>query len=123
MVPVRRLDNAVAGWTNAVEKLHLPARSMNHRREAMDAFAPLNRKRGIEVTPRLYSSRDLTRATLSVGAIGALLFSTAYIVRPFVSAFIWATMIVLSTWPLLIGLQARLWGKRGLATLVMTLAL
>ncbi len=70
-----------------------------------------------------YSSRDLTRIVLSVGAIGVLIVSTAWIVRPFVSAFLWATMIVISTWPLLIGLQTRLWGKRGLAVTVMTVAL
>ena len=68
-------------------------------------------------------SRDLTRATLSVGAIAALITSTVWIVRPFVSAFLWATVIVMSTWPLLLGLQARLWGKRGIAVAIMTLAL
>ncbi len=70
-----------------------------------------------------YSSRDLTRATLSVAAIGVLICSTAYVVRPFVSAFVWATMIVLSTWPMFLSLQGRLRGKRGLATSVMTIAL
>jgi predicted PurR-regulated permease PerM len=60
---------------------------------------------------------------MSVGAIGALIVSTVWIVRPFVSAFLWATVIVISTWPLLLRLQARLWGKRGMATGVMTLVL
>ena len=69
------------------------------------------------------SSYDLTRSTLSIGTIALLIVSTAWIVRPFVSAFLWATVIVISTWPLLVSLQARLWGKRGLATTVMTLAL
>jgi len=32
-------------------------------------------------------------------------------------------MIVVATWPLMLGVQARLWGKRGLATAAMTLAL
>jgi len=70
-----------------------------------------------------YSSRELTRAVLSIGAIGALIVSTAWILRPFVSAFLWAAMMVISTWPLLLGLQARLRGKRGMAVLVMTVAL
>ncbi len=70
-----------------------------------------------------YSSYDLTRSTLSIATIGLLIVSTAWIVRPFVSAFLWATVIVISTWPLLMRLQARLWGKRGMATAVMTLAL
>jgi predicted PurR-regulated permease PerM len=69
------------------------------------------------------SSRDLPRTILSVGAIGALIVATVWIVRPFLSAFLWAVMIVISTWPLLIRLQARLWGKRGMAAAVMTFAL
>src|ERR1700730_6509515 len=70
-----------------------------------------------------FTSRDLTRTTLSVGAIGALIVSTASIVSPFVSAFLWATMIVISTWPVLLSLQARLRGKRGMAVLIMTVVL
>ena len=69
------------------------------------------------------SSQDLTRTTLSVGTIGLLIVSTAWIVRPFVSTFLWATMIVISTWPVLLRLQARLSGKRGLAVFVMTVVL
>ena len=70
-----------------------------------------------------YSSRDLTRIVLSVVAIGVLVLGTGWIVSPFVSAFLWAAMIVISTWPLLLRLQVRLWGKRGMAAGVMTLAL
>lgn len=39
------------------------------------------------------------------------------------SAILWATVIVISTWPMLLRLQARLWGKRGMAVTVMTVAL
>src|SRR3954465_15880711 len=70
-----------------------------------------------------FSSRDLTRTTLSVAAIGVLIISTGWIVRPFVTAFLWATVIVISTWPLLLMLQARLWGRRGMAAGGLTLAL
>jgi predicted PurR-regulated permease PerM len=69
------------------------------------------------------SSDDLTRNMLAVLFIGALILSTAWIMRPFVSAMLWATMIVISTWPLMLNLQGRLGGKRGLATAVMTFAL
>jgi predicted PurR-regulated permease PerM len=69
------------------------------------------------------SSDDLTRTLLAVLFIGALILSTAWIMRPFLSALLWATMIVISTWPLLLNLQARLGGRRGLATAVMTVAL
>ena len=83
----------------------------------------VDHERGARIATVSYSSRDLTRATLSVGAIGALIVSTAWIVRPFVSAFLWATMIVISTWPVLLGLQARLRGKRGMAVFIMTVVL
>jgi predicted PurR-regulated permease PerM len=78
---------------------------------------------GVEVPQPNDSSHDLTRSVLSIGTIGLLIVSSAWIVRPFVTAFLWATVIVISTWPLLLSLQARLWGKRGMATTVMTLTL
>jgi predicted PurR-regulated permease PerM len=65
--------------------------------------------------------RDLTRNTLGVLFIGVLIVATLWVLRPFIAPTIWATMIVVSTWPMLRWLQARLWGRRGLAVLVMTL--
>ncbi len=38
-------------------------------------------------------------------------------------ALIWSTLIVVSTWPLMLAVQKRLWGKRSLAVIVMTIAL
>ena len=70
-----------------------------------------------------YSSRDLTRVVLSVSAIATLIATTLWIVLPFATAFLWATVIVISTWRLLLSLQARLWGRRGMATAVLTVAL
>ena len=66
---------------------------------------------------------DVTRTTLAVLFISLLILASFWVVRPFISAFIWATTIVIATWPLLIKLQQRLWGKRRLAVLVMSLAL
>ena len=65
--------------------------------------------------------RDLTRNTLGVLFIGVLIVATLWVLRPFIAPTIWATMIVVSTWPMLRWLEARLWGRRGLAVLVMTL--
>jgi predicted PurR-regulated permease PerM len=65
--------------------------------------------------------RDLTRSTLGVLFIGVLIIATFWVVRPFIAPTIWATMIVVSTWPLMKWLQARLWNRRSLAVLVMTL--
>ena len=64
---------------------------------------------------------DLTRTTLGVLFIGVLIVATLWVLRPFIAPTIWATMIVVSTWPLLKWVQARLWRRRSLAVLVMTL--
>ena len=66
---------------------------------------------------------DLTRTVLAVLVIGGLIAGSLWILRPFLAATIWATMIVVTTWPILRMLQAHLWGKRWLAATVMTVAL
>jgi len=67
--------------------------------------------------------RDLTQTTLAVLFIGILIAASFWIVRPFLSAVIWATMVVVATWPVMIRVQARLGGRRSLAVAVMTLSL
>jgi predicted PurR-regulated permease PerM len=66
------------------------------------------------------ASRDVTRITLSVLFIGALIAASFWIFKPFLTAFIWATIIVVATWPVLLKLQGWLWNKRGLAVTAMT---
>jgi len=68
-------------------------------------------------------SRDLTRTVLAVLSIGGLILASAWILRPFLAPVIWATMIVVSTWPVMLAVQGRLWNKRWLAVTVMTIAL
>ena len=67
--------------------------------------------------------RDLVRTTLGVLAIGGLIIAVFWILRPFLAATIWATMIVVATWPLMLWFEARLWRRRSLAVAVMTLLL
>jgi predicted PurR-regulated permease PerM len=67
--------------------------------------------------------RDLTRTTLAVLFIGGLLLGAFWILKPFLAALIWATMIVVATWPLLRRAQDRLWGRRWLAVCAMMLVL
>jgi len=67
--------------------------------------------------------RDLARTTFAVLFIGALLGASLWVLRPFLGATIWATMVVVATWPVLTRLQALLWGRRALAVTVMTLLL
>src|SRR3954471_16389039 len=69
------------------------------------------------------SSPDLARATLSVFTIGLLVVACLWILRPFLGAIVWATMIVVATWPTLLSLQARLGGRRWLAIVIMTVAM
>ena len=65
----------------------------------------------------------MTRITLSVLFIGALIAASFWIFKPFLTAFIWATIIVVATWPLLMKLQNWFWKKRGLAVAAMTVIL
>jgi predicted PurR-regulated permease PerM len=67
--------------------------------------------------------RDLTRTVLAVLALGALIVASFWILRPFLPAFVWALMVVVSTWPLLRKAQAQLGGRRWAAVSAMTLAL
>jgi predicted PurR-regulated permease PerM len=60
---------------------------------------------------------------LQVVFLGALVAGTFWIMQPFLLATIWAATIVVATWPVMLFVQARLWGKRGLAVTVMTLGL
>ena len=66
---------------------------------------------------------DLARLTLSVLFIGGLIAGTLWILRPFLGAFVWATMIVVATWPMLLRLERTLGGRRAPAVAVMTLGL
>ncbi|MEI8106233.1 MAG: AI-2E family transporter [Verrucomicrobiota bacterium] len=68
-------------------------------------------------------SRDLTRIVLAILALGAMLFFSSWIVRPFVPATIWAATIASATWPALRLIQKRSWGKRWIAVLIMSSAL
>ena len=67
--------------------------------------------------------RDLPRDVLAVLFIGGLIGASFWILRPFIAATIWAMTIVVATWPVMLAVQARLWGKRALAVTVMTLVL
>jgi predicted PurR-regulated permease PerM len=67
--------------------------------------------------------REVTRTTLAVLSIGGLIAASLWIMRPFLAALIWATMIVVATWPVLVSLQRWLGGRRVLAIVVMTIAM
>ncbi len=66
---------------------------------------------------------DLLRTLLQVLCIGGLIAGAFWVMSPFLGALTWATMMVVATWPVLLRVQALLWGRRGLAVGVMTTAL
>ena len=67
--------------------------------------------------------RDLTRTTLAIICIILLIALSLWVLRPFLAATVWATMIVVATWPLLESLQERLGNRRAPAVALMTLAM
>jgi predicted PurR-regulated permease PerM len=69
------------------------------------------------------ASRDLTRTVLAVLAIGGLIAASFWVLRPFLLATVWATMIVVATWSLMLRVQSYVRGKRGIAVAVMVLFL
>jgi predicted PurR-regulated permease PerM len=75
------------------------------------------------VSDPLVPRPDLARSTLGVLFIGLLLVGSLWVLQPFLAALIWAATLAISTWPILIWLQRRLWNRRSLAVVAMTLLL
>jgi predicted PurR-regulated permease PerM len=65
-------------------------------------------------------ANDLTRVVLGVMFLLLLIAASLWVLRPFLPALVWATMVVIATWPLMRAVQARLGGRRGPAVAVMT---
>jgi predicted PurR-regulated permease PerM len=66
---------------------------------------------------------DLARIVLGVLTIGGLMAATFWILYPFLGAIIWAIMIVVATWPMMLGLQRRVGNRRWIAVTIMSIAL
>ncbi|MGZ6077850.1 MAG: AI-2E family transporter YdiK [Myxococcaceae bacterium] len=65
----------------------------------------------------------LPRTMLAIIALAGLLLGSLWVLQPFLLPGIWAVTIVVATWPLLTGLQARFGDRRTPAVLLMTLCL
>lgn len=72
-------------------------------------------------TVRLH--QDLTRILLTITITSALVLGSLWVLSPFLMAFVWAVMIVVASWPMMISLQARLGGHRWVAVSVMIFGL
>ena len=66
---------------------------------------------------------DLTHATLSVAFLAVLAIATFWVLSPFLTSILWATIISVAIWPVLIRLEARLGNRRGLAVSIVTTAI
>jgi predicted PurR-regulated permease PerM len=64
-------------------------------------------------------SGDITRIVLLVLLVGLLLVGSFLTLLPFLGALIWATTIVVATWPLLMLVQQKAGGRRSVAVVVM----
>ena len=101
------------GRIDGADKLTLVARTHSRRAGALPSseMNQINRP----------AARDITRITLGVVFIGLMITASLWVLWPFVGATVWATMIVVATWPIMTGLQARLGGRRWIAVTIMTL--
>ena len=68
-------------------------------------------------------AQDLARTTFQLLTLGILIVSVFWIVRPFLVAATWATMIAVATWPLLLRVQSVFGGRRPAAVALMTVTL
>src|ERR1044072_8231714 len=66
---------------------------------------------------------DLAKITFGVLSIALLIASSLWVLRPFLGATIWATMLVVASWPGLLWFESKLWGRRSLAVVAMVLIL
>ncbi|RQH02811.1 AI-2E family transporter YdiK [Paraburkholderia dinghuensis] len=66
---------------------------------------------------------DIARTLFVVAILCALTIGTLYVMRPFLPGLIWATTIVVATWPVLLAIERRCGNRRWLATLIMLLIL
>ncbi|MGN6455514.1 MAG: AI-2E family transporter YdiK [Achromobacter mucicolens] len=68
-------------------------------------------------------SVDIARILLVIVMLLALMTGSLYVLSPFLPGLIWATTIVVATWPVLLSIQRRCGGRRWLATVAMLLIL
>ena len=66
---------------------------------------------------------DLTRNTLAAILVVGLIALCFWVLRPFLAATVWATMIVVATWPWLKALERLFGNRRTPAVLIMTIGM
>ena len=69
--------------------------------------------------PTTVQRPDLTRTVLAILLMIVLVGGSFWVLRPFLLSMIWAMMIVVATWPMMLKLQGRL-RRRGFAVAIMS---
>ena len=64
--------------------------------------------------------RDLTLTVLAVLFLGGLIIASLWVLKPFLGALTWATMIVVATWPLMLRVEKVIGNRRWLAVTIMS---
>jgi len=65
---------------------------------------------------------DVTHATLSVAFLAFLAAATFWVLSPFLTSLLWATVISVAIWPVMMRLEAALGARRGLTVAIVTAA-
>jgi len=68
-------------------------------------------------------SLDVTHTTLSVLCIAVLVAASFMVLSPFLTSILWAGIISITAWPLVLRLDMALGGRRGLTVTLITLAI
>ena len=66
---------------------------------------------------------QLISDAIVLACIAALLFGVLAVLRPFLPAILWATIIVVATWPIMLHVQRLCGGRRGVAVAAMSAGL
>lgn len=75
------------------------------------------------MNPPSRQSVDLARILLVIVILAGLMVGSLYVLRPFLPGLVWATTIVVATWPILLAIQRYCGGRRWIATMVMLIIL
>ena len=65
--------------------------------------------------------QDIGRISLTVLFISGLIVASFWVMQPFLPAILWATTLVIATWPLMLWVQRHVGNRRGVAVILMTL--
>lgn len=75
------------------------------------------------MSTEIRGARDIPRVTIAVLIIAALAAGSIWILHPFLTAILWAGIIVIATWTVMLRVETWCGGRRWMAVTVMTIAL